>query len=305
MSVPDFQSLMLPVLKVCGREKTIASRAVIENVIVELNLTPEQIAELLPSKTQRTIDNRVYWCLVYMQKGGLIDRVERGKYQITDEGRKTLANNVERVDIKYLRQFEKFREFQKKSSSGESSQNESTDDTNADPIALVEKGYLESRASVTTQILDALRKVHPTSFELIVIELLERMGYGVPGLRSAVHSGGSGDGGIDGEISQDILGLDKIYVQAKRYQDGSKIGRQTLQQFVGSLTERRSKKGVFLTTSAFASTVEDYVDKVDFNIVLIDGERLANLMFDHGLGVVSQVTYEIKKLDLDYFEEEI
>ncbi len=308
MAIPDFQSMMLTVLRSVEGRKVSGSRDVISDVTAEFRLTPEEQSQLLPSKTQRVVDNRVYWCLVYLQRAGLLNRPARGQYEITAAGKTVLEKPPQRIDIKFLAQFESFRAFQalskKKGAAVESDRvsEEHNVENLQNPVEELETSYAKLRASVCSELLTQARQLAPTGFERLVVELLKRMGYGVDP-SSVIHRGGVGDGGIDGEISQDPLGLDMIYVQAKRYQEGSGVGRPAIQQFVGSLNERKAKKGLFITTSHFTDDAAEYVQRIDSRVILIDGERLAEQMFEHGLGVVLEHRFDVKKLDHDFFEE--
>lgn len=304
MAIPDFQTLMLPVLKFISSKDVSASKEVIAEMSRQFNLTDENIEQLLPSKTQRVIDNRVYWAQVYLQKAGLVMRPSRGRYQITDEGKNVLAQNPNRIDIKFLNQFPSFQKFKALSRSGSESLDSDSSvqaTETADPIEELEASYERMKASVCEELLTHVRNLDPTEFERLIIELLRKMGYGIDPT-SVIHRGRTGDGGIDGEISQDRLGLEMIYIQAKRYQEGSAVGRPAIQQFVGSLNERKAKKGLFITTSHFSSDAHEYVNRIDVRIILINGEQLANLMFEFNLGVTTEQKYEVKKVDQDFFE---
>lgn len=296
---------MLPVLKYIGSKELAVSKDVIEEMIKEFRLTDAELNELLPSRTQRVIDNRVYWAQIYLQKAGLVERPARGRYRITEQGQKMLASNPTRIDIKTLNQYPEFVRFKSlsKKSSEEKSSSSDIDQKieDADPREVLEASYDKMRASVCDELLNTVRKIDPTDFERLVVDLLQKMGYGID-LQSVVHRGRSGDGGIDGEISQDRLGLEMIYIQAKRYQEGAGIGRPAIQQFVGSLNERKAKKGLFITTSHFSADAYEYVNRIDVRIILVDGEKLAELMFDYDLGVATEQRYLVKKLDQDYFE---
>jgi restriction system protein len=298
--------MMLPVLKSISTRDISGSKDIIADVIKAFILSQEDQAQLLPSKTQRVVDNRVYWCLVYLQRAGLMVRPSRGKYQITPAGQETITKKPEKIDIKYLSQFESFRKFREDSrgtsESEDKSNAEDATSTGLNPNEALEKSYARLKATVCAELLTQARRLDPTDFEKVVVDLLQRMNYGVDP-SSVVHRGRSGDGGIDGEISQDPLGLDMIYVQAKRFQEGSGIGRPVIQQFVGSLNEKKAKKGLFITTSHFSSDAVEYVNRVDTRIVLVDGPRLAELMYDYDLGVKLEHKYDVKKLDSDFFEE--
>lgn len=306
MPIADFQTMMLPVLKSISAREISSSKDVIADVARDFKLSTEEQAQLLPSKTQRVVDNRVYWCIVYLQRAGLMARPSRGKYQITPLGQETLAKKPERIDIKYLSQFESFRKFREDSRSTTEADDKGSSEevipSGLNPNEALEKSFARLKATVCAELLTQARKMDPTDFEKLVVTLLQRMNYGVDP-SSVIHRGRSGDGGIDGEISQDPLGLDMIYVQAKRYQEGSGVGRPVIQQFVGSLNENKAKKGLFITTSHFSDEAREYINRVDTRIVLIDGPRLSELMYDYDLGVTLEHKYDVKKLDSDFFEE--
>jgi restriction system protein len=305
MAIPDFQTLMLPVLKFISSRDVSVSKEVITEMIRKFELTDEEANKLLPSKTQRVIDNRVYWAQVYLQKAGLVMRPARGRYQITEEGKKVLAKNPTRIDVKFLSQFPAFQKF--KALSRRETEVETPEAAGAlptemtDPLEELEASYERMKAAVCEELLTNVRELDPTDFERLIIELLRKMGYGIDP-NSVVHRGRTGDGGIDGEISQDRLGLEMIYIQAKRYQEGASVGRPAIQQFVGSLNERKAKKGLFITTSHFSADAYEYVNRIDVRIILIDGEQLAKLMFEFDLGVTTEQKYEVKKVDQDFFE---
>ncbi|MBX2988035.1 MAG: restriction endonuclease [Bdellovibrionaceae bacterium] len=304
MAIPDFQTLMLPVLKFIASKDISASKEVIAEMVQQFNLSDEDAEKLLPSKTQRVIDNRVYWAQVYLQKAGLVMRPARGRYQVTDEGTAVLARNPSRIDIKFLKQFPAFQKFQalsKGDSITETLDTSASSSEATDPLEELEASYERMKASVCEELLSHARELDPTAFERLVIELLRKMGYGIDP-NSVVHRGRTGDGGIDGEISQDRLGLEMIYIQAKRYQEGASVGRPAIQQFVGSLNERKAQKGLFITTSHFSADAHEYVNRIDVRIILIDGEQLAKLMFEFDLGVTTEQKYEVKKVDQDFFE---
>lgn len=303
MAIPNFQAVMLPALRSISLRPISDSKGVIRDVVKEFKLTEEELAQLLPSKTQRVIDNRVYWSLVYLAKAGLIDRPSRGQYEITDRGKQVLKSPPVKIDIAFLMQFPEFKKFReiRNAKVGPATQVEE-DVSGTDPLETFEDSYQKLRSTIVAELLEQVRNVQPSQFERLVIELLKKMGYGVPELESAVHTGKSGDGGIDGEISQDPLGLDMIYIQAKKYQEGSGIGRPMIQQFVGSLNERKANKGIFITTSHFSSEAKEYINRIDIRVVLIDGLKLAELMYDYDLGVTKERVFEVKRIDADYLE---
>jgi restriction system protein len=239
-------------------------------------------------------------------KAGLVKRPTRSKYQITDDGIKAVQSGKE-INNSFLMQFDSFKAFleasrKPKEKEGEDSQEEIIE--TEDPRELFESAYEKFKTSICAELLTIVRTIKPRAFELLIIELLRRMGYGTQNIAESIrHTGKSGDGGIDGEIYQDALGLDKIFIQAKRYKEDSSVGREDLQKFVGSLNERKSKKGIFITSSHFNQNAKDYIQRVDVSISLIDGKMLTGLMYEHDLGVNPKKSLEIKEIDHDYFEE--
>ena len=293
---------MQPSLAAISQIGIASNREVVRQVSDHFKLTESEKQELLPSGKQRIIDNRVHWAITYMAKAGLIARPSRGNSSITDEGKKVLASG-ETINVRFLKRYDRFKEFhQAKPSTSSTEKNPKTVDEDTDPLEQLETTYQELKDATCLELLEKVRHIDPSDFERLVVRLMKAMGYGGSG--EVTHLGQSGDGGIDGEIAQDPLGLDMIYIQAKRYQDGQGVGRPTIQQFVGSLNERKASKGVFVTTSHFSQDAREYTQRVDVKIVLIDGERLSKLMFDNNLGVATRQTYEVKEADQDFFDGE-
>ena len=303
MAIPDYQTLMLPILKSVESRSLSDAKGVIADMVKEFRLSSDEVSQLLPSKTQTVINNRVYWALVYLVKAGLVSRPNRGKYVATTEGKRVVSSNPPKIDVKFLNQFESFQDF--KALKGTRSQvkaDVNEQDIEKDPLEALEASYDRLAGATEDEVLAQVRSISPGEFEILVVELLKKMEYGAAGLESVVRTGKSGDGGIDGEISQDPLGLDMIYIQAKKYQEGSSVGRPALQQFVGSLNERKASKGIFITTSHFSQDAKDYINKIDIRVVLIDGDKLAELMYEYGVGVQEEKIFRVKKVDLDFFE---
>jgi len=306
MSLPDYQSLMLPCLKSVLKRDLSSVFDVLEDIRRDFSLTEEQMNQLLPSETEPIIKNRTSWALFYLMKASLLMRPSRGKYCLTDAGKKVITLKLDRVDKAYLLQFDSFKQFIEYSQRPKTKGKE-VDETvteTQDPRELFESSYEKFKSSICAELLTTVRTIEPRAFELLVIELLRRMGYGTQNIAESIrHTGKSGDGGIDGEIYQDVLGLDKIFIQAKRYKKGSSVGREDLQKFVGSLNERKSKKGIFITSSHFNDNAREYIQRVDVSISLIDGKMLAELMYKHDLGVSPKKSLDIKEIDHDFFEE--
>lgn len=309
--IPDYQTLMLPLLKFISDEKIHSINEAIENLAKEFKLNEEDLNEWLPSKSQKKFYNRVYWAKAHLKMAGAIENVSKGQFKITNRGIQILKENPPFINVKNLTEkFEDYKNliigYRKTDSNKNISSNEKieTDDSylNQTPEEQIELGYQKIKTSLLIEILNKLKSVHPSYFEKIVVQLLVKMGYGGSIQDAGKAIGKSGDEGIDGTIKEDRLGLDVIYVQAKRW-DGV-VGRPELHKFVGALAGQGAKKGVFITTSSFTKEAQSYSPKNETKIVLIDGEKLAQYMIDFNLGVSIQNTYEIKKIDSDYFEEE-
>lgn len=309
MAVPDYQSLMLPLLQFAARKGTeISTSEAVEVLAKELGLTEDDLREMLPSGVQPTFVNRVGWAATYMKKAGLLETTRRGFYQITDRGRDLLEKQPKTINVELLRQYPEFREFEgpkdTRSSNKASKQKALSETSAATPLEQLEAAYESLRDKLADELLAKLKKVSPAFFEKVVVELLVKMGYGGSRADAGKAIGKSGDGGIDGIIKEDKLGLDVVYVQAKRW-DSNPVGRPDVMQFVGALQAQRANKGIFITTSRFTEDASSYVSQIGSKIVLIDGEQLTNLMIEHDVGVSTVSLYPVKKVDSDYFEESI
>lgn len=309
MAVPDYQSLMLPLLRFAAakRDETSTGEAV-ETLAMELGLSEDDLQEMLPSGIQGTFVNRVGWASTYMKKAGLLEATRRGYYRITKQGQDLLNKKPPCINVKLLKQYPEFLEFQqlkgtRSSDKGDESRGTS-DLSTATPSEALETAYENLRSELADELLGKLKKTSPSFFERVVVELLVKMGYGGSRLDAGKAIGKSGDGGIDGIIKEDKLGLDVVYVQAKRW-DNSPVGRPDVMQFAGALQAQRANKGIFLTTSRFTEDARTYVLQIGSKIVLIDGEQLTALMIDHDVGVATVSLYPVKKIDSDYFDESI
>lgn len=305
MNLPDYQTLMLPCLKSISKRDLSTVYDVLGDIQKDYSLTEAQMNELLPSGLEPIIKNRVGWAIFYLMKAGLLKRPARGKYQVAELGAKAIQSG-EKINNAFLMRYDSFKAFVEASKKPKEKSKDSQETVIEieDPRELFESAYEQFRSSICTELLTTVRTIEPRAFELLVIELLRRMGYGTQNIAESIrHTGKSGDGGIDGEIYQDALGLDKIFIQAKRYKEGSSVGREDLQKFVGSLNERKSKKGIFITSSHFNDNAKDYIQRVDVSISLVDGKMLAELMYKHDLGVSPKKSLDIKEIDHDYFEE--
>jgi len=300
MSVPDYQSLMLPVLKNVSDGKEHKIRDIIETLAIEFQLTDEDRKELLPSGQQSIFDNRIAWAKTYLKKAGLVDSPKRAIIIITQRGLDVLDQKPLGINVRFLKRFPEFIEFQT-SKRDEEVQEEIFQQT---PEETLDNAYIRIRKSLSQELLSKVIDLSPSFFERLVVELLVKMGYGGSIKDAGKAIGKTGDEGIDGTIKEDKLGLDIIYIQAKRWQQGNVVGRPEIHKFVGALAGQGAKKGIFITTSSFTKDALEYNPKNETKIVLIDGEQLAQYMIDHNLGVTTQQTYEIKRLDNDYFGEE-
>lgn len=309
MAVPDYQSVMLPLLRFAAQKETeISTSEAVEALGKEMGLTEDDLKEMLPSGIQATFVNRVGWASTYMKKAGLLEATRRGFYQITDRGKDLLKKQPKTINVKLLKQYPEFLEFQqlKGTRSGDKSPESKgpSDISTATPSEALEAAYENLRDELSDELLSRLKKISPAFFERIVVELLVKMGYGGSRVDAGKAIGRSGDGGIDGIIKEDKLGLDVVYIQAKRW-DNNPVGRPDVMQFAGALQAQRANKGIFITTSRFTDDARSYVSQIGSKIVLIDGEQLTNLMIEHDVGVSTVSLYPVKRVDSDYFEESI
>lgn len=302
MTIPDFQTIMLPFLQFSSDGKMHNFLEATDALAKEFKLTPEEIDTLIPSGQQR-FANRVGWAKTHLKKAGLIDYPQRGHFQITQRGFNVLKETPEAIDMKYLMKFPEFQEFRKVGQVDKEKEKIEDISEQLPPEESIEFAYQEIRAGLADDLLDYVLKCSPAFFEKLVVELLVSMGYGGSQENAARAVGKSGDDGIDGIIDEDKLGLDSIYIQAKRYQKDARIGAHFIRNFIGALQGCKATKGVFLTTAGFTKDALDFVSKVQSRVVLIDGQKLANLMIDYGIGVSTRMNYEIKQLDTDYFGE--
>lgn len=303
MAIPDYQTIMLPSLRFLadGNEHRIAE--VVEALAAEFHLTDEDLQQALPSGRQSVIRNRAGWARTYLKKAGLIEHTRHGVFRITDRGRAVLASKPDRIDVKYLEQFPEFLAFRDLKHEKEDSLAPTTSNVSAEtPEEALETAYQRLRGDLEAELLEQVKLASPSFFERLVVELLVQMGYGGT-LRDAGQAvGRSGDGGIDGIIKEDRLGLDVIYIQAKRWD--ATVGRPEIQKFAGALQGHRARKGVFLTTSSFSSDAVEFASRIESKIVLVDGATLSRLMIDHNVGTTNARLFEVKKVDADYFSEE-
>jgi restriction system protein len=301
MAIPDFQSLMLPLLTVAGDRQEHSLSEAIDTLAVQCTLTDEERKELLPSGRQAKFDNRVGWVVTHLKKARLLESTGRGRFRITDRGIEVLRNRPTRIDLRFLNQFPEFVEFRNLARQ-ERPEVEEVETSERTPEEILEASYLTLRQNLQQELLELVKTCSPKFFENLVVDLLVTMGYGGSRKDAGQAIGQTGDGGIDGIIKEDRLGLDVVYIQAKRWQ--GTIGRPEVQAFAGSLEGERARKGVFITTSRFTPSALDYVSRIEKKIVLIDGQQLAQFMVDYDIGVTEMARYVVKKIDLDYFSEE-
>lgn len=304
MAIPDYQTCMLPFLRYLsdGTEHTL--RDAEDSLAEHFKLTPAERAELLPSGQQGIFKNRIGWARTYLKKAALLESPKRGVFKITERGLKTLASSPSRIDVKYLEQFPEFIEFRDASKPENGANTVAVNElpqSKTTPEEAIEVALQGLREQLAAELLTRILACTPTFFEQLVVELLVKMGYGGSRRDAGERIGQTGDGGIDGIIKEDRLGLDTIFIQAKRWQ-GS-VGRPEIQKFVGALQGQRAKKGVFITTSTYTAEAADYATRIDTKVVLIDGKQLAGLMIDFDVGVAPAATYVVKRIDSDYFEE--
>jgi restriction system protein len=302
--IPDYQTIMLPLLEHISDGKEYKMRNVTDELAVKFNVSEKEQKELLPSGAAPVFYNRTAWAKTYLKKAGLIESPKQGIVIISKRGLEVLKKKPSSINVKFLKQFSEFLEFQSSKQEDEIESQNSDDQSAQTPEELLETAYQKIRKSLASELINKVVELSPTFFERLVVELLVKMGYGGSIKDAGKAMGKSGDEGIDGTIKEDKLGLDIIYIQAKRWKPGNVVGRPELQKFVGALAGQGAKKGIFITTSNFSREALDYAPRNETKIVLIDGEYLAQLMIDYNLGCTPQQVYEVKKIDGDYFGEE-
>ncbi|MEA1945646.1 MAG: restriction endonuclease [Euryarchaeota archaeon] len=299
--IPDYQSIMLPLLKYAEDKKEHHIREAIERLAIEFDLTEDERKEFLPSG-QQIFDNRVGWAKGYLKKACLLESTRRGYFRITDRGVGVLEDQPDKIDAKYLKRYPEFIEFINPSKSVTVKFGGDQENEDATPEELMEVGHRKLQNDLVSELIDSIKRCSPSFFERLVVDLLVKIGYGGSREDAGKAIGKSGDEGIDGIIKEDKLGLDIIYVQAKKWEN--QVSRPEIQKFAGALQGQRAKKGIFITTSTFSKNAIEYTSVIDSKIVLIDGEQLGKLMIENGVGVSKIASYEIKKIDSDYFMED-
>ncbi len=300
MAIPDYESIMYPLLQACSDGKEYRIDEIVPKLAEHFNLHQSELNELLPSGKQRKFRNRVTWAKSYLKQAGLLDSPRRGYFAITERGLKVLNSSVKVVDNDYLMQFDEFREFRERPKADSSISPKITREET--PEELIEKSFTELNNTLISEILQNIKSASPRFFEQLVIDLLVKMGYGGSRRDAGEALGKSHDEGVDGIIKEDKLGLDVIYIQAKKWENT--VGRPDIQRFAGSLEGMRANRGIFITTSKYSKEALDYVNSIGKKVVLIDGEKLAQLMIEHNVGVSPESVYEIKRVDTDYFVED-
>lgn len=302
MAIPDFQSVMLPILQCLESGLVFNAKHVRAHISDVFALSDEDRQELLPSGKQTVINNRIGWAITYMKKAGLISSAGKAQYQITEEGKKVLSSNLERVDVKYLKRYENFKTFHEaKPSSKDTDSDQDKLILDAEtPDEMLQQAYSALNKNLAEELIESIKSLTPAAFEQLVVELMVAMGYGGARKGAAEQTSLTNDNGIDGVINEDKLGLDTIYLQAKKWEDT--IHRPEIDKFIGALTRQGARKGVFITTSEFSSGAREAAKGLNISVVLINGQELASLMIEHNLGVSIQETYHVKTMDSDYFD---
>jgi restriction system protein len=305
MPIPDYQSLMLPVLSASANGEVRIGQ-IIDLLAQQLGLTPEERAERLPSGNQRLFDNRVHWAKFYLSNAGLIEGTRWGHFKITERGQQVLTSHPDRIDNTFLNQFAEFTQFKEKSAQsaeqGEHLAEAAAGSQTKTPDETMREAHKQIDAALAQDLLDRIHAAPPAFFERLIVALLLKMGYGGSATVPGRALGRPGDDGVDGVIDQDALGLDRVYVQAKRYAQGNNIGSGAVRDFFGSLDRHKATKGLFVTTSTFSSSAKETADLLSNRIVLIDGDQLTRLMIRYDVGCQVEEVLHIKKVDEDFFE---
>ena len=305
---------MLPVLLFASTSGEVRIGAAVEELATKLGLTPEERSELLPSGKQTTFSNRVHWAKTYLAQAGLLENTRRGHFRITSRGKQVLDARPDRIDNTFLTQFDEFQQFRERGRAEHKSEqpdDEASSNNNDIPSSIqietpdeiMRRAHRQIDAALARDLLDRVRAAPPEFFERLIVNLLVSMGYGGARADKAGRTlGRSGDDGVDGVIDQDALGLDRVYIQAKRYAAGNNVGPGAIRDFFGSLDRHKASKGLFVTTSTFSSSAKETADFLSKRIVLIDGDKLAALMIQQNVGCRDEETLNIKKIDEDFFE---
>ena len=304
MSVPKFFEFFVPVLTALYHESPLKASQIYEKIASAMHLTPAEMAEMLPSGRQQTYKNRILWSIQYLKNAGLINSIARGTYEITEQGKTSLLQDADKIDLRYLEQFDSFIKFHKSKPESEGpSAADLLPDESITPLEAIGNAYNTIRGELSKSLLKSILSCSPDFFETLVIDLLLAMGYGYDSKESGMVVGKTGDGGIDGIINEDKLGFSQVYVQAKRWNPDQTVSSPDVQAFAGALLGKGASKGLFITTSQFSKAARKYVeDQKTMRIVLVDGSELTRLMIDNGVGVSVQQVFKIMQIDNDYFE---
>lgn len=304
--IPDYQSLMLPVLQSAENE-AVQTKDVIAKLAMNFGLSAEESADLLPSGKQKTFDNRVHWAKTYLKQAGLLSYPKRSFFVATEEGRRVLSEAPDRIDNKFLERYDEFQEFKSRKSTSNGSETappKRPEETDATPDEILRAAHAQINLALAADLLERVRSASPHFFENLIVDLLLAMGYGGTSEDAAQALGQSGDNGVDGVVDQDPLGVDQVYVQAKRYAEGNNIGAGDIRDFFGALSLKKAQKGIFFTTSAFSPSATQTAKDLGMRIVLIDGNQLTKLMIRYNIGCRLEETVHLKKVDDEFFEGE-
>ena len=299
MTIPSYEEIMLPLLTFAGDKKEHTNDESLEYIKNKFQISSEDSEILLKSGKQSVVSNRVGWARTYLKKAGLLDSQQRARFNITDLGLKVLRDEPPEITDKFLMQFPSFQEFQKRHK-GEKPMPGGIIPPTKTPLEMLEDSFLTLRSDLEDELLANIAKCSPAFFENLVVELLVGMGYGGSIADAGQTIGKSGDGGIDGIIKEDKLGLDIVYIQAKRWENP--VGSKEIRNFVGALAGQKASKGVFITTSSFTKEAMSFVQQIQHKVILIDGQLLAQLMIDYDIGVSLEKNYQVKRVDRDFFE---
>jgi restriction system protein len=304
--IPDYQTIMLPLLKLTSDNEIHKFREVVDSLAEQFRLTDDEKTELLPSGNQAIFDNRVGWARFYLTKAGLLKSEKRGTHQITKQGLDFLKTNPNTLRTRDLENFKAFKDFKQSIDKKNQTDTKETgiqeiEETEKTPQEALEYAFQKLKNDLSRDLLDTIKGCSPAFFEKLVVDLLTKMGYGGSRKDAGKALGKTGDGGIDGIIKEDKLGLDTIYIQAKRWENTIPV--REIRDFAGALLSKKARKGIFITTSGFPQSAFEFVESIEHKIILIDGERLTDLMFEFNVGLSTNSVYEVKKIDSDYFDE--
>ena len=300
MTIPDFQTLLLPVLEFSSTKEESSLREAVDFLKIQFSITPEEERTLIQSGKQPMFYNRVGWARTYLKQAGLLETTRRNYLKITERGKAVLKENHAKIDMKYLEKFPEYTNFRDRTRNSEPGIEKAAEEAALTPEESLDAAYTKITEDLARSILENIKNSTPAFFERLVVDLLVKMGYGGSGANAGKAIGQVGDEGIDGVIDEDKLGLDSIYIQAKKWSDNP-VGRVEIQKFVGALQGKRAHKGIFITATKFTEQAIKYASSIETKVVLLDGQRLAELMIENGVGVSTVATYEVKKLDMDFF----